>query len=402
MSQPMISVCGVSKRYRLGTIGMTSLREELERFWRRRPKSELASGEFWALKDVTFDVQQGDVLGLIGRNGAGKSTLLKVLSRITEPSSGEICLRGRVGSLLEVGTGFHPELSGRDNIFLNGTILGMNQAEIRSKFDAIVDFAEVEKFIDTPVKRYSSGMYVRLAFAVAAHLEPEILIVDEVLAVGDQQFQEKCFGKMKEISSGHGRTIIFVSHHMAAIRRLCQKCVVMTGGISSPVIPAEEGIRLYTSTIGESEYNIDVSDFPRDGTAEGRVCKIVRAVSGPLSFGLPLDIDLTVECFQPIKQAMIGLGFNSLDGSRILTLDSDANGEVFHLQKGTHTVRLHLDSMPLHPGYYQCSAAIGFGNHFFDILGNFATWQVKTSPLDHMSDRGNAGCRLPAKVTLTS
>src|SRR6185295_2097393 len=185
------------------------------------------SEEFWALKDVSFEIRRGEVLGIIGRNGAGKSTMLKILSRITEPTSGRIGIRGRVASLLEVGTGFHPELTGRENIFLNGAILGMSRAEITAKFDEIVAFAEVERFLDTPVKRYSSGMYVRLAFAVAAHLEPEILIVDEVLAVGDAQFQKKCLGKMGEVSRT-GRTILFVSHNLTAIRTLCQRCILLT------------------------------------------------------------------------------------------------------------------------------------------------------------------------------
>ena len=185
--------------------------------------------DFWALRDVSFDVQQGEVLGIIGRNGAGKSTLLKILSRITEPTAGRVTLRGRVASLLEVGTGFHPELTGRENIFLNGAILGMSRAEIRRKFDEIVAFAEVEQFLDTPVKRYSSGMYVRLAFAVAAHLEPEILVVDEVLAVGDAEFQKKCLGKMGEVAKG-GRTVLFVSHNMAAIRRLCSRVILLKNG----------------------------------------------------------------------------------------------------------------------------------------------------------------------------
>src|SRR5690349_19497810 len=185
--------------------------------------------EFWALKDVTFDIEQGDRVGIIGRNGAGKSTLLKVLSRITEPSSGRITIRGRVASLLEVGTGFHPELTGRENVFLNGSILGMSRVEIRKKFDEIIEFAEIEKFLDTPVKRYSSGMYVRLAFAVAAHLEPEILIVDEVLAVGDAQFQKKCLGKMRDVAQG-GRTILFVSHNMAAIQNLCSSIIWLDRG----------------------------------------------------------------------------------------------------------------------------------------------------------------------------
>jgi lipopolysaccharide transport system ATP-binding protein len=186
--------------------------------------------DFWALHQVSFDVAPGDVVGIIGRNGAGKSTLLKILSRITEPTEGRVHLRGRVASLLEVGTGFHPELTGRENIFLNGAILGMNRAEIRRKFDAIVEFAEIERFLDTPVKRYSSGMFVRLAFAVAAHLEPEILIVDEVLAVGDAVFQQKCMGKMDAVSKREGRTVLFVSHNMAAIQHLCGRAVLLKGG----------------------------------------------------------------------------------------------------------------------------------------------------------------------------
>jgi lipopolysaccharide transport system ATP-binding protein len=194
------------------------------------PSSRSASEDFWALKDVSFEVKQGETLGIIGRNGAGKSTLLKILSRITEPTEGRVRIKGRVASLLEVGTGFHPELTGRENIFLNGAILGMHRAEIKKKFDEIVDFAEVEKFLDTPVKRYSSGMYVRLAFAVAAHLEPEILIVDEVLAVGDAEFQKKCLGKMQDVSSKEGRTVLFVSHNMQAVSTLCTAAIVLRNG----------------------------------------------------------------------------------------------------------------------------------------------------------------------------
>lgn len=232
MSRPIIEVRNLSKSYRLGRIGFTSLRSEVERWWdqlrgRTAPPSE---GEFWALRDVSFDIAPGEVTGIIGRNGAGKSTLLKILSEITEPTSGEIRIRGQVASLLEVGTGFHPELSGRENIYLNGATLGMKRAEIRRKFDEIVAFAEVEKFLDTPVKRYSSGMYVRLAFAIAAHLEPEILLVDEVLAVGDHAFQQKCLGKMQEVATREGRTVLFVSHNMAAVSRLCQRAILMERG----------------------------------------------------------------------------------------------------------------------------------------------------------------------------
>ena len=238
---PVISVENLSKKYIIGhqKQGHTNLRDVLTEGAKRyanklihpfaTPQNDPTHEEFWALKDVSFDIQQGDRVGIIGRNGAGKSTLLKILSRITEPTSGRVSIKGRVASLLEVGTGFHPELTGRENIFLNGAILGMSKADIKRKFDEIVAFAEVEKFLDTPVKRYSSGMYVRLAFAVAAHLEPEILIVDEVLAVGDAQFQKKCIGKMEDVGK-EGRTILFVSHNMAMISNLCHKGLVLDAG----------------------------------------------------------------------------------------------------------------------------------------------------------------------------
>ena len=247
----MIEVENLSKLYKLGSIGSTTLRESLNRAWYRmigkeelgrrigekdlmippdHPQAGPEPNTFWALKDVSFTVEQGDIVGVIGRNGAGKSTLLKVLTRITEPTSGRAVLRGRVGSLLEVGTGFHPELTGRENIYLNGAILGMRRREIERKFDEIVAFAEVERFIDTPVKRYSSGMYVRLAFAVAAHLDPEILLVDEVLAVGDAAFQKKCLGKMKDVA-GEGRTVLFVSHNLASVRSLCRTGILLRDGM---------------------------------------------------------------------------------------------------------------------------------------------------------------------------
>lgn len=231
--QPIISVQGLGKSYTIRHEGQThyrSLREEIFKLpGRLLKKSTARREEFWALRDVNFDIMPGERVGIIGRNGAGKSTLLKLLSRITVPTTGRITLRGRVASLLEVGTGFHPELTGRENIFLNGAILGMSRAEVRRKFDEIVDFAGVEKFLDTPVKRYSSGMYVRLAFAVAAHLEPEILIVDEVLAVGDAEFQKKCLGKMEEVGR-EGRTVLFVSHNMTMIKYLCNKAMLIENG----------------------------------------------------------------------------------------------------------------------------------------------------------------------------
>ncbi|MCF7688799.1 MAG: ABC transporter ATP-binding protein [Cephaloticoccus sp.] len=236
MSHPVIEVSGLSKRYVIQhETRHDNLRDTLHhsarKLWRRfRWGTGFETEEFWALRDVSFSVQPGEVLGIIGRNGAGKSTLLKILSRITEPTLGSIKIRGRVASLLEVGTGFHPELSGRENIFLNGAILGMSRAEIRTKFDEIVAFAEVERFLDTPVKRYSSGMYVRLAFAVAAHLDPEILIIDEVLAVGDIRFQRKCLGKMQDVATSNGRTVLFVSHQLAAVRTLCPRSLLLANG----------------------------------------------------------------------------------------------------------------------------------------------------------------------------
>jgi len=230
MSDTAIKVENLSKKYIIGAKASSSLRETIVHKWNSLSnKTNCNNEEFWALKDISFEVKQGEILGIIGKNGAGKSTLLKVLSRITEPTSGRFVMNGRVSSLLEVGTGFHPELTGRENIYLNGTILGMTRKEVKQKFDEIVDFSGVEKFIDTPVKHYSSGMYVRLAFAVAAHLEPEILIIDEVLAVGDAEFQKKCLGKMDSVAK-EGRTVLFVSHNMGAVNSLCSNCILLNNG----------------------------------------------------------------------------------------------------------------------------------------------------------------------------
>ena len=249
MSDTIIKVENLSKQYHLGTIGTGTLRSDFQRFWanlRGKEDPTLKIGQensltnnqqlatnndwIWALRDINFEVKQGEVLGIIGKNGAGKSTLLKILSKVTTPTTGKVKIRGRIASLLEVGTGFHPELTGRENIFLNGAILGMTKTEVRSKFDEIVDFSGVAKYIDTPVKRYSSGMYVRLAFAIAAHLDPEILIVDEVLAVGDAEFQKKAMGKMQDISEGQGRTVLFVSHNLTTVKNLCHNCMLLTNG----------------------------------------------------------------------------------------------------------------------------------------------------------------------------
>jgi lipopolysaccharide transport system ATP-binding protein len=269
-SPVVIRVEHLSKEYRLGSINHGTLRADLSSWWarvrgREDPNERLDEfgaksstvGPFWALQDISFDVRQGEIVGIIGRNGAGKSTLLKILSRVTTPTQGEVRVRGRMASLLEVGTGFHPELSGRENIFLNGAILGMSKAEIRRKFDEIVAFSEVERFIDTPVKRYSSGMYVRLAFAVAAHLDPEILIVDEVLAVGDAEFQRKCLGKMGDVAR-QGRTVLFVSHNMIAVEHLCSEAILLVGGRIQQKGPTKQVVATYMTTSRQPQ--TDVAD----------------------------------------------------------------------------------------------------------------------------------------------
>jgi lipopolysaccharide transport system ATP-binding protein len=274
MTNTVIQVENLSKQYRLGLVGTGSLSHDINRWWARlrgKPDPYLKVGEtndrsqsgtseyVWALKDVHFDVKQGDVLGIIGRNGAGKSTLLKILSRVTAPTTGQVKIKGRIASLLEVGTGFHPELTGRENIYLNGAINGMTKAEVTGKLDEIVDFSGCERYIDTPVKRYSSGMIVRLGFAVAAHLEPEILIVDEVLAVGDAEFQKKCIGKMQDVA-GHGRTVLFVSHNMSSITQLCKSGIVLRNGIIEvPKCNIKEAVNFYvkeylTSEISSATY----------------------------------------------------------------------------------------------------------------------------------------------------
>ena len=269
MSEPIIKADNLSKAYQIGQIGTGTISRDLERFWTTKIRGKedpfLKIGEtndrsvkgesdiVWSLRDINFEVSQGEALGVIGKNGAGKSTLLKLLSRVTSPTTGEIKIKGRIASLLEVGTGFHPELSGRENIYLNGAILGMRKKEITRKLDEIIDFSGVERYVDTPVKRYSSGMYVRLAFAVAAHLESEILIVDEVLAVGDAEFQKKCLGKMGDISKGEGRTVLFVSHNMAAVKSLCSKAMVLENGIIKKLDYVENAVAYYLSGDSESQ-----------------------------------------------------------------------------------------------------------------------------------------------------
>jgi lipopolysaccharide transport system ATP-binding protein len=333
MSRPIIEVENLSKRYRLGQFGASTLREEVEQFLARFRKKWTAKGgnlpdessEFWALKDISFCVQPGEVVGIIGRNGAGKSTLLKILSRVTEPTEGEGRIRGRVASLLEVGTGFHPELTGRENIYLNGAILGMTRSEIREKFDEIVGFAEIDRFLDTPVKRYSSGMYVRLAFAVAAHLDPEILVVDEVLAVGDVEFQKKCLGKMQSASAIGGRTVLFVSHNMTAVTSLCSRALLMESGRIAMAGDVKSVIGRYLNSVSRKpKFREQVWDDFRSapGNEHIRVRRIQIVPEDKYAdseIGMDASFEIVIEYWNLTSQPklVLNLYFFTLDGTPV-------------------------------------------------------------------------------------
>ena len=351
----MIRVEGVSKKYVLGKNReperYQSLRDVLTETLKapyRRLRSRKANAEanaFWAVRDVSFEIRRGEVVGIIGRNGAGKSTLLKILSRITEPTTGRISLRGRVASLLEVGTGFHPELTGRENIFLNGAVLGMPRSEIRAKFDEIVAFAEVEKFIDTPVKRYSSGMYVRLAFAVAAHLEPEILVVDEVLAVGDAQFQKKCLGKLENVAQ-HGRTVLFVSHNMAAVRTLCTRAIRMQAGRLVGDTGPEEGIRAY---LGEVEEQAAEVSWPTPEQAPGDAVLRLKSVSitgdeeraANVNISRPFQIEIEYWVLTSAPDVSVSVHFNYA-GAVAFVSGNAAVAQTPGVYKATCSIPAHL------------------------------------------------------------
>jgi lipopolysaccharide transport system ATP-binding protein len=360
MSKPIIEVSGISKCYQLGRIGFTSVRTEVEGLWRRlrgAPAPAARPGEFWALRDVSFSVGAGEVVGIIGRNGAGKSTLLKILSEITEPTAGEIRIRGQVASLLEVGTGFHPELSGRENIFLNGATLGMRRAEIRRKFDEIVAFAEVEKFIDTPVKRYSSGMYVRLAFAVAAHLEPEILIIDEVLAVGDQAFQQKCLGKMQDVARNDGRTVLFVSHNMAAVSRLCHRAVLLENGRVAEVGDAHAVVASYLARAvtlpGEWRRPAGRATGPKVAFLSGRLINEAGETSAVLPYSAPITVELECAEIDPTTTWVLRISVYDRQGHELFSTH-DTEVSLPRLPRPGRTLRARcvLPAELLRPGGY--------------------------------------------------
>jgi lipopolysaccharide transport system ATP-binding protein len=378
--KPAVTIENLCKCYHLGSHlngGYRTLRESLTETaaapWNRlrarlrRPapggnglhsSSAEGSDTLWALRDVCFDVQPGEVVGIIGRNGAGKSTLLKIISQITEPTSGRVTFRGRVGSLLEVGTGFHLELSGRENIYLSGAILGMSRAEIRRKFDEIVAFAEVERFLDTPVKRYSSGMFVRLAFAVASHLEPEILIVDEVLAVGDTAFQKKCLGKMSEVS-GSGRTILFVSHNMATVLHLCEKVAVLERGRLSFVGDCRTGIAQYTDSCNSlAGSEIDLAQHPRRRPGSKLLLSRLRLLDGcgratdQLLCGEPVAVEVELLTNHGIAQPQIAVGFDDTLGTRLFTAATYLTDAPPKTDRSARRFLCRLERLPLTPGRY--------------------------------------------------
>jgi lipopolysaccharide transport system ATP-binding protein len=374
MSLPIIDVENLSKLYRLGSIGSTSLREEFSRRWaslrqlgRASNKGGLGKGvsskEFWALRDITFSVQHGEVLGIIGRNGAGKSTLLKILSRITEPTSGRARLRGRVASLLEVGTGFHPDLTGRENVFLNGAILGMLRSEIRRKFDEIVAFAEIEQFIDTPVKRYSSGMYVRLAFAVAAHLDPEILIVDEVLAVGDSSFQKKCIGKIQSVANDNMRTVIFVSHNMQAMEYLSSKILHLDHG---KVIGYGEPSAMISDYVRLMADNRD-SDRPTELT-DGLHLMSFKLSPNPIVTGDPVEFEFSIKSTSNTSIHEIHMVVNDQTGLRVALVDLRDEKGAYVLEPGKE-IRFSgkIASLPLVGGSYGAGLILRTGREHQDF-----------------------------------
>jgi lipopolysaccharide transport system ATP-binding protein len=364
----VLEVRGLGKRYAIGgaRAPYKTLRESLMRgLYGLAGGAGTGQREFWALRDVSFDLARGEVLGVLGSNGAGKSTLLKLLARITAPTEGSALLHGRLGSLLEIGTGFHPELSGRENVYLSGAILGMPRAEIRAKFDAIVDFSGVEDFLDTPVKRYSSGMYVRLAFAVAAFLEQEILVVDEVLAVGDAEFQRKCLGRLSEVSGQEGRTVLFVSHNMSAIHQLCSRSLLLENGRVAFDGGTEEGIRRYLSGVGDGAA-VEFRDVHKGRRGErqyfqlerlealdedGRPCRVFQ-------MGARMRLRLTLVCRKPWREPRLGIMLTNTMDVLIHDFTSAFDGFFPSFEPGRHCVEVEVGALNVYPGSYRLGAWI--------------------------------------------
>ncbi len=386
MAAPIIRVEGLGKRYVLRhqrAEPYTALRDVIANKARGlfKPNSASEASEFWALKDVSFDIAPGDRVGIIGRNGAGKSTLLKILSRIVHPTLGRVEIEGRLASLLEVGTGFHPELSGRENIYLNGAILGMGRMEISAKFDEIVAFAEVERFLDTPVKRYSSGMYVRLAFAVAAHLEPEILVVDEVLAVGDAEFQRKCMGKMKEVAHG-GRTILFVSHNMAAIQNLCSTAIYLKHGQVKAQGEAGTVIAEYLRSSSDAARQ-DLA-LRQDRQGNGAVRFTAFSITNErmeeiaaLQSGAPALLHFDFESNGDARELRLAIGIDDELGTRVAQFNNEATGQVFGDATGKQRITISLPKCALRNGRYTFTLFSSVAGDTADYLFNAGSFDVE-------------------------
>lgn len=387
MNNIVIKVDNLSKLYYLGELHKQthSFRDKITNFFKYR-KGQIEEKNIWALKDVSFEVKEGEAVGIIGRNGAGKSTLLKILSRITKPTEGKAWTNGRVGSLLEVGTGFHPELTGRENIYLNGAILGMKKIEIKKKFDEIVSFAEIEKFIDTPVKRYSSGMYVRLAFAVAAHLEPEILLVDEVLAVGDVSFQKKCLGKMGDVAY-KGRTVLFVSHNMSMIQALCSRCILIRSG----KIFSDDLVPLVVSKYLSSEAQAGIADLRQisarrgNGTARLTCIRLLNEnyqVVNSTPMGHSLTIEFSFEVYEnKLSSPEFGAELRTALGQPILRLVThETHGVMPPASKGG-VVHLHLERLNLMPGNYYITVGLSNKLEQVDLVEDAIKLEITPYPV---------------------
>lgn len=406
MSNVVIKVEGLGKQYRLGQVGTGTLSHDLNRWWHRARGKEdpyLKIGEVndrsikgeseivWALKDINFEVKHGEVLGIIGKNGAGKSTLLKILSQVTGPTVGQIKVRGRIASLLEVGTGFHPELTGRENIFLNGAILGMTKSEIKSKFDEIVAFSGVERYIDTPVKRYSSGMYVRLAFAVAAHLEPEILIVDEVLAVGDAEFQEKCLGKMKAVS-GEGRTVLFVSHNILAIKNICKRGLLLKNGCLISDNTVDQVIADYVASDNQFGFNELLNpETATYNTGEGhikRISLITEKNSGTdVLFEESIKLKVDFELYQNVEDLIVDVRILTKEGNVIAYAMPKYDREpVADLSSGRYSQHIAIENN-LQPDAYFLNIGIHYGKgktiHYFEKVIQFRVLSVGVEKINY-------------------
>lgn len=393
MSQTVIAVQQLSKAYELGKIGTGTISRDIERMVRTRVFGQedpfLKIGErndrsvkgdspiVWSLRDLDFNIQQGEAVGIIGKNGAGKSTLLKLLSRVTAPTTGSIKIKGRISSLLEVGTGFHPELSGRENIFLNGAILGMRKREIAKKLDEIIAFSGVERYVDTPVKRYSSGMYVRLAFAVAAHLESEILIFDEVLAVGDAEFQNKCLGKMGDISKGEGRTVLFVSHNMAAVQNLCNRGIVLDRGQISYQGAIDGAIQTYLSQNAYSENIAEITDRKGNGRIRVIGAQVYKEQPGiQAQTGGPCTIEFQLHNPEriPLSEVQFDIRIDDQMGQRLLWL---SNSLIVGLSVGDEQkIRFQLPALPLNQGMYHVTIHAAQANEVFDWVQNAFRFEV--------------------------